>query len=173
MTDLGELETFLGLQIKRDRSKGLITVGQQNYIDRILHRHGMQDARLSLTPLALNLRLSGQTGNEASVSPDQDVSLELYQFAVGSLMCAMLGIRPDLAYAVGLVTQFNYCPNLKVEHWIAVKRIFRYLVRTKMFVLEYGTSNQSGGYLDANWGSENDRKSVGGYLILLNGDAIS
>jgi len=171
MTDLGELETFLGLQIKRDRSKGLLTVGQQNYIDRILHRHGMQDARPSLTPLDPNLRFSGHTSIEASVSADQDISIELYQSAVGSLMYAMLGTRPDLAYAVGLVSQFNHSP--KAEHWIAVKPIFRYLVRTRMFVLEYGTSNRSGGYSDADWGSENDRKSVGGYLFLLNGGAIS
>jgi len=98
MTDLGELETFHRLQIKRERSKGLLTVGQQKYIERVLHRHGMEDSRPSLTPLDLNLRLSGHTRNEASVSADQDISIERYQSPVGLLMYAMLGnpTRPGI-----------------------------------------------------------------------------
>ena len=171
LMDLWKLETFLGLQIKRDRSNELLTVAQRNSIDRILNRDGMQDALRSLTPLDPNLPLSGPTCNEASVSADQDVSLELFQSAVWSLMYSMLGTRPDLAYAVGLVSQFNHSPE--AEHWIAVKPIFCYLVWTTMFVIEYNTSNRSGGYSDADWWSENDRKSVGGYLFLLSGSAMS
>jgi len=101
-----------------------------------------------------------------NTSEDQEVNLELYQSAVGSLMYAMLGSRPDLAYSVGLVSQFNHCP--KPEHWIAVKRIFRYLIATKSYALWYGLSNASGGYSDAEWESGEDRKSVGGSVCLLN-----
>ena len=171
MTDLGELSTFLGLEITRDRSKGLLTLGQHQYIDRILQRHGMQDARPCLTPLAPNTRLPATTEPDPTPTTNKEVSLELYQSAVGSLMYAMLGTRPDLAYAVGLVSQFNHSP--KWEHWVAVKRIFRYLVGTKGYTLEYGSSNASGGYSDADWGSGHDRKSVGGFLFLLNRGAIS
>jgi len=171
MTDLGELTTFLGLQVSRDRSKRLLSLYQEKYIDKILCRHGMQDARPSLTPLDPNMRFSPKTQHQIEETGTKEVSLELYQSAVGSLMYAMLGTRPDIAYAVGLVSQFNHSPQW--EHWIAVKRIFRYLVGTKTYALRYGTSNSSGGYSDADWGSGQDRKSVGGFVFLLNGSAIS
>jgi len=128
----------------------------------------MQDARPSPTPLDYNTRLVSTTTHQTTES--REVNLELYQSAVGSLMCAMLGTRPDIAYAVGLVSQFNHSP--KPEHWIAVKRIFRYLVGTRQYALQYGRSNGCGGYSDADWGAGEDRKSVGGFIFLLNGGAI-
>ena len=111
MTDWGELSTFLGLEISRDRSQRLLTLSQHQYIDRILVRHGMQDARPSLTPLDSNTRLSATTETNSTSKENMEVSLELYQSAVDSLMYAMLGTRPDLAYAVGLVSQFNHSPG--------------------------------------------------------------
>jgi len=57
MSDLGELATFLGLEIKRDRIHRILTLSQHQYIDRILTRHGMQDARPCLTPLDPHTRL--------------------------------------------------------------------------------------------------------------------
>ena len=171
MTDLGELAIFLGLEIQRDRSRRILTLGQQRYINRILERHGMLDARPSLTPLDPNTRLRASTTNRTTSTEVQPVNLERYQSAVGSLMYAMLGTRPDLAYGVGLVSQFNHSPQ--PEHWIAVQRLFRYLVGTKTYTLKFGSSNISGGYSDADWGSGEDRKSVGGFVFLLNGGAIS
>jgi len=173
MTDLGELSTFLGLEVKRVRGQRLITLSQHQYIERILHRHGMQDSRPSLTPLDPNSRLQPCRTIPNNEKESKEVDLELYQSAVGSLMYAMLGSRPDLAYAVGTVSQFNHAPG--AEHWIAVKRIFRYLVGTKRMSLQYGTKTQNGtgGYSDADWGSGHDRKSIGGFVFLLNGGAIS
>jgi len=86
-------------------------------------------------------------------------------------MYAMLGTRPDIAYAIGIVSQFNHAPVW--EHWMAVKQIFRYLAGTRGLCLRYGATNSSGGYSDADWGSGNDRKSVGGYVFLLNGGSVS
>jgi hypothetical protein len=54
-----------------------------------------------------------------------------YQQAVGSLMYAMLCTRPDLAYPISVVSQHMANPSL--EHWIAIKRIFRYLQSTLEF----------------------------------------
>jgi len=82
--------------------------------------------------------------------------------AVGSLMYAMLGTRPAIVYAVGLVSQFKHA--LHWDHWVPVKRIFQYLAATKEFRLRYGTSNHSGGYRDAGGGSGEDQKSIGGFF---------
>ena len=45
-----------------------------------------------------------------------------YHEAVGSLMYATLGTRPDICYAVQSVSRFNTKPGL--VHWEAVKHIF-------------------------------------------------
>ena len=129
----------------------------------------MQAARPSHRPLDPGIRLFPL--KEAERTDVEPVDLELYQSAVGSLMYVMLGTRPDIAYAVGLVSQFNHSPLW--EHWVAVKRIFRYLTGTRGLRLVYGNKDSSGAYSDADWGSGSDRKSVGGSVFLLNGAAVS
>jgi len=171
MTDLDELKVFLGLEITRDRSQRQLTIHQQRYIDRILDRYGMNDARPIATPLDPHTKLLAGTKTDGEDNQIKSVPIEAYQSAVGSLMYAMLGTRPDIAYAIGLVSQFNHSPRW--NHWLAVKRIFRYLGATRDWGLRYGTSNVSGGYSDADWGAGEDRKSVGGFVFLLNGGAIS
>jgi len=111
MTDMGELTAFLGLDIRRVRGQRLIALSQHQYIERILLQHGMQDSRPCLTPLDSNTRLQPCSAEARDGGPSEGGELELYQSAVGSLMYAMLGIRPDLAYAVGTVSQFNHAPG--------------------------------------------------------------
>ena len=48
-----------------------------------------------------------------------------YASAIGSLMYAMMCTRPDICYVVGLVSRYQSNPGHK--HWMAVKRILRYL----------------------------------------------
>lgn len=86
-------------------------------------------------------------------------------------MYAMLGSRPDIAYAVGLVSQFSTNPNN--QHWAAVKRIFRYLAGTRGLGILYGESGNCAGYTDSDWAGSPDWKSTSGYIFLLNGGAVS
>ena len=58
-----------------------------------------------------------------------------YASAVGSLMYAMLCTRPDICYAVEIVS--NYQSNPRMGHWIAVKHILKYLRRTRDYMLVY------------------------------------
>ena len=44
-----------------------------------------------------------------------------YVSAVGSLLYAMLCTRPDICYAVGIVSRFQSNPGF--DHWVAVKHI--------------------------------------------------
>ena len=57
-----------------------------------------------------------------------------YESTVGSLMYVMVCTRPDIAYAVGVVSR--YFSNPGKDHWVTVKWIFRYLRGTQsMFFL--------------------------------------
>ena len=56
-----------------------------------------------------------------------------YAFTVGSLMYAMLCTRPDICFAVGMVSVYQSNPGL--EHWTIVKHILKYLRRTRDYVI--------------------------------------
>ncbi|KAL0298882.1 UNVERIFIED_CONTAM: Retrovirus-related Pol polyprotein from transposon TNT 1-94 [Sesamum radiatum] len=96
-----------------------------------------------------------------------------YASAVGSLMYAMMCTRPDLCVAVGIVSRYHRNPG--PEHWIAVKRILRYLKGTSYMALCYhGGSLKLVGYSDADGSADRDeRKSTSGYAFLLGGAAIT
>ena len=98
-------------------------------------------------------------------------------------MYAMLGTRPDLAFAIGLLTRFNSNPGR--SHVGALKRVLRYLKGSIDFQLTYGTesSGSSGrsdstlavlGHCDSDWGgSIDDRRSVSGTVFTIAGGAVT
>ena len=170
MTDLGELTTFIGLEIFRNRGQRTLKASQERYIGRILEAHGMEWCATVTTPVDPAVRL---TKNEKKfvTTPANEAYRQRYQSAVGSLMYGMLGTRPDIAYAVGIVSQ--HCTNPNGHHWTAVKRIFRYLAGTQGMGILYGGGARSEGYCDSDWGGSEDRRSTSGYVFVLNGGAIS
>ena len=92
-----------------------------------------------------------------------------YREAIGSLIHLSVCTRPDISWVVNKLSQYNQNPT--VEHWNAVKHIFRYLKGTINFCL-YFRKCKSGlalsGFTDADWGSSEDRKSTSGYCFSLN-----
>ena len=173
MKDMGEAQYILGLQVTRDRAKRTLSLSQSQYIGTVLQRFRMEDCQPQWTPCVDGLDL------RKPVSPiTADEQLEMsgvpYAAAVGAIMYAMLGTRPDIAYAVSVVSQFMHDP--RPVHWQAVKRILRYLKGTQQYALTYGVG-QAGhfhGYTDSNWANDKgDRRSVGGYVFFLHGGAIN
>ena len=95
-----------------------------------------------------------------------------YHEAVGSLMYATLGTRPDICFTVQTISRFNSKPGL--AHWEAIKRIFRYLKGTKNLWLGYGgVARELVGYADANGSMGEDHRVILGYTFLVNGGAVS
>ncbi|KAL0428305.1 UNVERIFIED_CONTAM: Retrovirus-related Pol polyprotein from transposon TNT 1-94 [Sesamum latifolium] len=87
-------------------------------------------------------------------------------------MHAMMCTRPDLCFAVGMVSRYRSNPG--PNHWVAVKRILRYLKGTSDLALCYhGGSLRLVGYGDADGSADRDEcKSTLGYAFLLGGAAI-
>ena len=76
--------------------------------------------------------------------------------------------RPDIAYAVSVVSQFMHSP--KERHQEAVYRILKYLKSTpgKGILYKKGTSLNLEAYTDAEWaGSIVDRRSTSGYCTFV------
>ena len=85
----------------------------------------------------------------------------------------MLGTRPDLAFAVSVVSRYSFKPN--DSHWQAVKRIFQYIKGTLDLQLTFrGPITAITGYTDADWAGDQDtRRSTSGFVFNLGSGAIS
>jgi hypothetical protein len=119
------------------------------------------------TPIAIGTKLKKATTN------DYLVDQKRYQSIVGSEMYPMLCTRPDIAYAISQVSQFNSVPT--TEHEIVAKRILRYFNGTKDLGIRFdGASGlRLEAYSDSDWGASEDRRSISGYIFILAGGAIS
>uniref|UniRef100_A0AAV1UHT0 Reverse transcriptase Ty1/copia-type domain-containing protein n=1 Tax=Peronospora matthiolae TaxID=2874970 RepID=A0AAV1UHT0_9STRA len=165
MTDSGKCAFVLGIELL-DGEDGSVTMCQRRYVDDVLKRFGMDECKAVASPVDVSSRLV--PSNSAS---KVDVP---FREAVGALMHLTTATRPDIAYAVSFVSRFMEKPQ--EEHWVAVKRIFRYLQGTKMHGICYKPSAKIDfrGYSDADWaGDLADRKSTSGYVFMLLGAPVS
>ncbi|KAH7284604.1 hypothetical protein KP509_34G062000 [Ceratopteris richardii] len=164
ISDLGNLSFFLGMEILYTQHGVYVT--QERYLKNLLTKFKMEDCRVAPTPLEVNHKLSRFGGEEFR-------DMKLYQSLVGSLIYATL-TRPDLSYAVGVLSQFMHCP--RKEHWIARQRVLRYIKGTLREGLYYGFTSDTRVkiYSDADWaGNVDDRRSTHGYLCYVGDKLIS
>ncbi|MGH7239999.1 MAG: Ty1/Copia family ribonuclease HI, partial [Candidatus Saccharimonadales bacterium] len=171
----------MGLQDKtpceRDRSSHTLVLSQEGYIKKIVERYGMSYSKGVATPLDTGCKLSKRDGPSTPEAIAEMKNVP-YQSAVGAIMYAMLGTRPDIAFAVTTLSQFTSNPGM--PHWVALKRVLRYLNASANSKLVYSGCNgysaapQLIGYCDADWASNvDDRRSTTGYVFMLAGGAIS
>jgi hypothetical protein len=172
MKDMGEANFVLGVKITRDHSKKLLSLSQGTYIKKILERFHMHNSKPIDTPMEKGCILSLDQCPKNDEEKNQ-MSKVPYASAIGSLMYAMLCTRPDICFAVSMVSRYQ--SNLGPAHWRAVKRILWYLRGTIDHALCYhGGDLRLTGYSDANWASDKDeRKSISGYAFILGGGAVS
>jgi hypothetical protein len=169
MTDLGECSYYLGMTIRRDRTNRLIYLGQRAYVEKVLKDHDLwSNVKTAAVPINPGTKLiPASSGYQAS-----DTLRTRYQQAVRSLMYAMMGTRPDITFAVSVVSRFASNPDN--THWLAVQQIFRYLRGTINYELIYsGNLSPLVGYTDSDWAGDTDtRRSTSGYVFNLGSGAI-
>ena len=146
---------------------------QTKFLQSILIKYGMQDCKPVKTPQDTGLKLT-KAMCENGCKHHETMKNVPYRSAVGVLMYLMVGIRPDLAAALGALSQFaaDPCPT----YWQALKRVFRYLQATLTHGLRFSGSGCGimEGYSDADWeGDIETRRSTSGYVFVLNGGCIS
>jgi Reverse transcriptase (RNA-dependent DNA polymerase) len=164
MKNLGGLKYFLGIEVIR--TKQGITLSQRKYILDLLAEVGMMDCKPADTPLIRNLKLEEH-------SDQIPVNKERYQRLVGKLIY-LSHTRPDIAYAVSLVSQFMHHPG--EEHMKAVMGIIRYLKGTPGKGIQFLKNGHLDimGYTDADWaGNVTDRRSTSGYFTFIGGNLVT
>ncbi|KAI3723297.1 hypothetical protein L2E82_34775 [Cichorium intybus] len=173
MKDLGEAAYILGIRILRDRKKRLIGLSQGTYLEKVLKRFSMENSKKGELPIQSNAKLS-KTQSPSTDEEIAEMSRVPYASAVGSIMYAMTCTRPDVAFALSMVSRYQGNPGR--AHWIAVKNILKYLRRTKNMVLVLGGSDtlRVEGYTDASFQTDRDSgRSQSGWVFLLNGGAVT
>ena len=94
ITDLGDCQWLLGMEIRRDREKGILTLSQTAYTERVLKQFDLLDCKGRPTPMAHEVNLvKSQDGSPAQ--PLDATNKKLYQSIVGSLLYAACMTRMD------------------------------------------------------------------------------
>ncbi|BFG20722.1 hypothetical protein CerSpe_069960 [Prunus speciosa] len=164
MKELGELQYFLGIEVAR--STHGIFLSQRKYVLDLLTETGMLDCKPADTPIEQNHKL-GMYPNQVPTDKER------YQRLVGRLIY-LSHTRPDIAYAVSMVSQFMHQPS--EAHMNAVTRIMRYLkaAPAKGLIFSKHTHMDPEGYTDADWaGSITDRRSTSGYFTFVGGNLVT
>ena len=166
MKDLGDLSYVLGIKIMR--TNDCLYLSQKQYAMELLRKFKMEECNGAMTPMDPSPDLENF---ETSMCGDNVP----YREAVGSLMYLMTCTRPDLATSVSFVSK--YLSEPRVNHWLAVKRIFRYVAKTINFGIMFRREQDRPiitGFSDADWaGDVASRKSRSGYIFVMGGGAVS
>ena len=109
MKDLGAAKQILGMRIARDRKNHKLTLSQNEYIQKVLKRFNMHNAKPVNTPFASHFKLCKEMCPKTQEDMDY-MSKVPYASAVGSLMYAMVCTMPDIAHAVGVVSRYMKNP---------------------------------------------------------------
>ncbi|CAI7870324.1 unnamed protein product, partial [Closterium sp. NIES-54] len=169
-TDLGELRSYLGLQITRDRARRTITLTQSHMVHQVLQRFVFQYSSPQLTPLSTSHSLSAPPSDE-SVEPSGP-----YPKLVGCLMYLMTCTRPDLAYPISLLARYVAPGRHRKVHWDAAKRVLRYRCSTSGMGLVLGGRGPVvlTGHADASWVDDSaTQRSSQGYTFSLGSGSVS
>lgn len=165
---LGSLKDCLGIKVHRDKNRGMLILCQSEYIKKLLFRFGMSDCKSISSPMAINCKLE---------KPNDNCLLEEtypYRELIGCLMYLSVCTRPDISFALSQLSQFN--TGFARDHWLAAKRILRYLKGTINYGLTFiksGNLNVSV-FADADWANDvTDRKSYSGFVIKVGDSTVN
>jgi len=169
-TDGGLVTKYVGLDIEQDGDN--IHITQEPLVRELLERFDMSHCSPVLTPMEPGTHL---LNSDRPLHSDPHLRHQ-YQEITGTLQYLVTFSRPDLAFATSQLAK--HMSNPGPVHMAAAKRVLRYLKGTAHLGLTYTRSslplNVLKAYADADWAACTDaRRSYTGYVIMLNGAAVS
>lgn len=108
MKDLGRANHCLGIEFLRDKENRVI-LKQEKYARNVLERFGMSYCKPMATPMEFKCELLKREKVDVNF-----MSSVPYQSAIGALMYLAVTTRPDIAFSVNYLSQFNN--NYNEEH---------------------------------------------------------
>ena len=131
--DLGAARWALGMAVHQEDD--MIWLSQEKYLGDVLARFEEHIKMRKLnpkTPLPPNIKLLKEALNDGERSSAAD---KPYRELIGSLMYLAVGTRPDIAFAISLLSRFISAPS--ETHWKAALHVLRYLRGTKGYSISF------------------------------------
>ncbi|GJT14077.1 retrotransposon protein, putative, ty1-copia subclass [Tanacetum coccineum] len=154
MKELGPARKILGMEIVRDMGSRTLKVSQSGYMQKIMNNYRMDNGKSVYVPLGAHFKVSLKD----CPSNDWDVermSKVPYANVVGSLMYLMVCTRPDIAYAVSIVSRYLANPGL-------------------VYGRDQGKHVDVDGFVDADYAKDPDKgRSITGYVFMVHGCVVS
>lgn len=170
LKDLGETSSYLGLGITTMEDSTL-SVSQSRYISSILQDFNLENAHSVTTPLPESITIDDHPLPERETG----FSVKRYQHGIGCLQHLVTMTRPDIARAVGILSQFNSKPTPKC--FDGLLHVLKYLKSTINFSLKYPPAErlhrsipELSDFSDSDWAGPHKtmRKSTSGYVFTVN-----
>lgn len=160
----------LGIKITQDRSKNLVHLSQESYLQSVLDRFGMEHVNTVSTPMLHSTRLDPASADDAAACSEFP-----YREIVGCLGHAAVNTQPDISHAVSQLAQHS--SNYGLIHITAAKHLLRYVKGTlerglvfRKHSVNYGLLT---GYSDADYANDvSTRRSTTGYTITVGGSTV-
>ncbi|KAL9286002.1 putative RNA-directed DNA polymerase [Arabidopsis thaliana] len=143
MKDMGAASKILVIDIIRNMKEGTLRLSQTRYVDKVIQRFRMADAKVVSTPMGAHFKLISIIDEIGSLDPEV--------FPYSSAVCSVM---------------------MGEMHWEAVKWILRYLkgLRDLNLVFTKGANLEVQGYCDSNHAADLDRRrSISGYVFTVGG----
>lgn len=172
--DLGPIRLFLGISVKYDQTTGILSLSQFPFIEELLASHNLLTARAQDVPLKSKSPQDVVAPPNALPGIMETNITKAYQSIVGSLLYLASWTRPDIAYAVVALAQWNSAPTRSTL--LAAKGVLRYLLGTADWKLIYGMDvrTDSIAFCDADWAThQDDRRSISGYAFFMYSGLVS
>ncbi|CAI7891617.1 unnamed protein product [Closterium sp. NIES-53] len=169
-TDTSLPRFYVLVYITWDRARRTITLTQSLMVHQVLQRFGFQFSSPLPTPLSTGHSLSAPPSDE-SVEPSGP-----YPELLGCLMYLMTCTQADLAYPLSLLARYVAPGRNRKVHWVAAKRVLRYLCSTSGmgFVLGGRGPVVLTGHADASWADDSaTQRSSQGYTFSLDSGSVS
>ena len=192
LDDLGDLHHFLGMEVVRDRKKGILDVNINSYILDVLEKFNMSHANGRTSPLPVEglatKRDCPDPNTEEGRAEIEEMKKKEYRALIGALLWIHRTCVPSIAYSVHHLSMFSNNPGIK--HWRQAQGILKYLkhhvdsndphadVGPLGLRFSRSATPELEGYVDAsfadNYGDQNDnRRSTTGWCFKSGGSLIS
>jgi hypothetical protein len=157
------------MRVVRDRPQKVLYLDQKIYINKIISE--LRIKKNSYKPIKSSI--NGYDALTRSSEDKERTDTRRYQRYIGSIIYAIINIRPDTAFITAKLAQFISDPATRYE--AAAKHLLRYIRSIKNIRIRYDPEDLNlVGYSDADYASDKvDRKSIIGNVFMLIKRAVS
>ena len=172
---VNEVDNFIGCKI--EKTGRALLLHQPELLDKLEKTFGEDISKIRIcdTPAAMGYRITRPREHDKLLSEEEQTR---YRSGVGSLLYLIKFTRPDISNMTRELSKVM--DGATKEHWKSLLKTIRYVIATKSYKLLMETMMKDvkemeiRGYSDSDYaGDSDDRRSISGHIIYLNGCPVS